>query len=123
MTIPNDHDDRNELDASLARALRAADEPPLLTQVAQSMAGRALAINILGAVFSFVFFGLSIVAAVRFFGAGETRGQILWATAFLFCSLAVAMLKMWFWMLLNRNAITREIKRLEVQVARLADRG
>ena len=30
-------------------------------------------------------------------------------------------MKVWFWMLLNRNAVIREVKRLELQVANQAD--
>jgi hypothetical protein len=32
------------------------------------------------------------------------------------------MLKVMYWMELNKNAVTREIKRLELQIARLANR-
>jgi hypothetical protein len=32
------------------------------------------------------------------------------------------MLKMYFWMEMNKNVVLREIKRLELQVARLASR-
>jgi hypothetical protein len=34
----------------------------------------------------------------------------------------VAMLKMYFWMEMNKNVTLREMKRLELQVARLASR-
>jgi hypothetical protein len=36
--------------------------------------------------------------------------------------LGVAMLKMYFWMEMNKNMLLREVKRLELQVARLASR-
>jgi hypothetical protein len=32
------------------------------------------------------------------------------------------MMKIWYWLELNKNAVTREIKRLELQVARLSAR-
>ena len=32
------------------------------------------------------------------------------------------MIKAWFWMQIHRNRVLREIKRLELQVARLAER-
>jgi len=31
-------------------------------------------------------------------------------------------MKTWWWMEVNKNAITREVKRLELQIARLAAR-
>ena len=36
--------------------------------------------------------------------------------------LAVAMLKMYFWMEMNKNVTLREVKRLELQIARLVSR-
>ena len=46
--------------------------------------------------------------------------SLLWSAGALLTMLAVAMLKMYFWMEMNRNATLREVKRLELQVARLA---
>jgi hypothetical protein len=34
----------------------------------------------------------------------------------------VAILKIWFWMEMHKNAVLREVKRLELQIARLAAR-
>jgi hypothetical protein len=36
--------------------------------------------------------------------------------------LAVAMLKMWFWMEMQRIAVTREVKRVELLTAKLLER-
>lgn len=41
----------------------------------------------------------------------------------LLAMIAVAMLKMHFWMEMNKNVTLREIKRLELQVARPATRA
>ena len=38
------------------------------------------------------------------------------------CFSAIAGMKVWYWLELNKNAVTREIKRLELQIARLASR-
>ena len=69
-----------------------------------------------------VFTGVMVIAAVRFFGADAVKGQILWATAFLASGMTVMMLKMWFWMIMNRNRIIREVKRLELRIAELTDK-
>ncbi len=73
-------------------------------------------------VYIFVFFGLTIMTAVQFFKVETTREMIAWAIGFVFCINAVAMLKMWYFMEMNKNAVTREVKRLELQIARLAKR-
>lgn len=116
----NHHD---ETDEAIRRAMRAAsgDEPPVIAQVIESFKGRMWWINLLSVPIMLAFMALGVVSAVRFFGASEARDLILWATLFLFSAFTVAMFKVWYWMLLNRNAITREMKRLEVQVARLGE--
>ncbi len=113
----------HEMDEAIHRALRSgAGEPPLLTQVAEAMSGRSWWLNLLALPGMLAMFGVAVFAVFRFFDASETRGMVMWATIFLFCMLSVGMLKMWYWMLMNRNAVTREVKRLEMQVARLAER-
>ena len=42
--------------------------------------------------------------------------------SFGFSMAAVSMLKLWAWMEIEKNCTVREIKRLELQVARLAQR-
>lgn len=116
----NHHD---ETDEAIRRAMRSAqrDEPPMVAQVIESFRGRMWWVNVLSIPMMLAFMILGIVSAVRFFGASEVRDLILWATLFLFSAFTVAMFKVWYWMLLNRNAVTREVKRLEVQVASLRE--
>ncbi len=120
----------NAFDDTVREALRAEDddllkdfsEPNMLNQALSTLRRGTRWINALGMVFTFVFFGLQIWCAVRFFNATEVQHMIAWATGFLFCALAVAMLKMWFWMQMDKYVVLREIKRLELQVAKLAAR-
>jgi uncharacterized membrane protein YciS (DUF1049 family) len=63
-----------------------------------------------------------MLAAIRFFNAETTRDIVVWALAVAVCLSAVWMMKIWYWLELNKNAVTREIKRLELQVARLSAR-
>jgi hypothetical protein len=62
---------------------------------------------------------ISTVSAFMFFGAETTQAQIGWATVFLTGFVGFAMWWIWYWMLLNRNASIREIKRLELQLAQM----
>ncbi|MCW5766632.1 MAG: hypothetical protein KIT68_11730 [Phycisphaeraceae bacterium] len=48
--------------------------------------------------------------------------MIMYACVFRFTGMAIAMLKLWYLMKVNRNTHTREIKRVELQLARLAER-
>ena len=76
----------------------------------------------MGIFWSIVFMVLAVISAMRFFNATETRDMLLWAGACIICLSGVSMMKVWYWMELNKNSITREIKRLELQVLRLAQR-
>lgn len=124
MNVNSGNMSEREMDEAIHRAMRSgATEPPLLTQVAEAMAGRSWWLNLLAVPLMFAFFGVCVWSAVRFFGETQTREQIMWAVVFLFSTQSIAMLKLWYWMLMNRNAVTREVKRLELQVARLVERG
>ena len=69
-----------------------------------------------------VIFVLAVYSGFRFFQADETKMQLAWGIGCAVAMMAVSSLKTWYWMELNKNAITREIKRLELQVAHLGRR-
>jgi hypothetical protein len=67
-----------------------------------------------------VFFGLFIYCLVQFFNAEVTFDIIKWATGSVVFLLGVSMLKIFAWMQMDKNAIIREIKRLELQILSLS---
>lgn len=73
-------------------------------------------------VYTLVFFGLAIWCAVRFFASTETKPMLAWGFGFGACTLFVGMLKMWFWLEMQRIAVTREVKRVELLTAKLLER-
>lgn len=95
-------------------------EQTIFQMLFETFRGQQRYVNILGAIFQLIFMALTVWAAMRFFDASQAREQILFSTLFI-TSFGVTMsFKIWFWMVMNRNALSREIKRLELQVARLA---
>lgn len=68
-------------------------------------------------VFTFVMLGVAVFCAIRFFAGEGTKELIGWAAGFLVCMIAVSMVKLWFWMEMQRVAVTREVKRVELLVA------
>ena len=121
----------NELDKKIQEALRAedaelfkdfAEEPSVFEMLMETCRGRHRWLNILGAFWTLVFLVLGIIAAVKFFSAEGTRDIVMWAAACIVCVSAVSMLKIWYFLEMNKNSVTREIKRLELQIARLAAR-
>ena len=65
---------------------------------------------------------VAVVAAVQFFQVETVNEMIAWACAFMFCWIAIGMMKVWYWMELSKNTVIREVKRLELQIAWLANR-
>ncbi|WP_347921698.1 DUF6768 family protein [Pontimicrobium sp. SW4] len=68
-------------------------------------------------VFVFIVF---VYCMIQFFNTDVTNELIKWALIGTFCMLIVSMLKMFVWMQMDKNAIIREIKRLELQISSLA---
>lgn len=67
-----------------------------------------------------VFFGFFVYCAVEFFNTENTNEMITWGVGGLVFLFGVSMLKVFAWMQMDKNAILREIKRLELQVSSLA---
>ncbi len=58
----------------------------------------------------------------RFFIAVELQDQVFWGVCFVASLSMQGFVKQWLFMESNRNSIMREIKRVEIAVARLADK-
>ncbi len=121
----------NVLDDKIREALQQEDaelfeevggEPSIFEMLMETCRGRHRWLNMLGAFWTLVFLVLGVVAAVKFFSAEGTRDIVMWAAACIVCVSAVSMLKIWYFLEMHKNALTREIKRLELQIARLAGR-
>lgn len=121
----------NELDRKIREALQKEDaelyedfavEPSIFEIVMETFRGKQRWMGFLFMFWTTVFLVLTVLSAIRFFRAEETREMLIWATASVLFILGISMMKIWFWMEMNKNSITREIKRLELQIARLASR-
>lgn len=99
-----------------------ADEPDLFEQVIETFRGRNRFVVLLFMAAGTVFMVLGVLCVVRMFGAEEVRTMLAWGFGAYMCFSAILGMKIWYWMELQKNAITREIKRLELQVTRLIDR-
>ncbi|TDI80769.1 MAG: hypothetical protein E2O83_02255 [Bacteroidetes bacterium] len=82
--------------------------------------GRNRWIIILINVILLIFFGLFIYCLIQFLNAEATNDLILWAASGFASFAIVGFLKLFTWMQMDKNAILREIKRLELQVSSLA---
>ena len=120
-----------EIDESIRAALAAEDrelfgeysgEQSLWEMIADSFRGRQRWLMVFLNMNIFIFIGLAILSGLQFFGAETTRAMIAWSTCFVVCCVGTMVMKLWWWTRTDKNALSREIKRLELQIARLAAR-
>ncbi|TYA71669.1 DUF6768 family protein [Seonamhaeicola marinus] len=67
-------------------------------------------------------FGLLIYCIIQTFDVEDTNDLIIWVGACIFCFITMSMIKIYVWMQIHRNALTREIKRLELQISSLSSK-
>ena len=118
-----------DIDDKIREALRKEDaellehysgEVSLHEMLIETFRGRRRWVNVLAFGGSCAIFVLLFVIAYQFFQAESTKAMIAWATGFLWGVMWIVMLKIWFYVEVNKNSITREIKRLELQLANLS---
>lgn len=103
-------------------SLRSAGDEGMIQQVAATFRSRMRLWILITWVATLFWVCVAVWAATAFFRSQDTRDWIMYACIFLFAGMATAMLKLWYLMEMNRNTHTREIKRVEMQLARLAER-
>ena len=74
-------------------------------------------------IMTLVFFGLFIYSVIQFFKVENTKELLMWGIGSLMFLSGMSMLKMFAWMQMDKNAILREVKRLELQVLSLASKS
>lgn len=103
-------------------SLRSAGDEGMIQQLTATFRSRMRRWILITWVAVLFWVAVAVWAATAFFRSQDTRDWIMYACIFLFAGMAIAMLKMWYLMEMNRNTHTREIKRVEMQLARLAEK-
>jgi len=68
-----------------------------------------------------VLVGLTVWCGYEFFTAASLDDRVFWGVLALVGFHAVSMFKLWFFMEMNRHSVTREVKRVEIALARLGE--
>ena len=71
------------------------------------------------ALFGAAFVAIGGYAAWRLLHATDVREMLGWSLLATFVMLSLALVKLWFWLEMQRNAVVREVRRLELQIASL----
>jgi hypothetical protein len=67
-----------------------------------------------------IIFGILIYCLIQFFNVTDTNELIKWGLGIIICLIFNTMIKLYAWMQMDKNAILREMKRLELQVSSLS---
>ncbi|MEM6524655.1 MAG: DUF6768 family protein [Bacteroidota bacterium] len=82
--------------------------------------GKDLWLKIIIALLTFAFFTGFIYCAIQFFNTSVTTEMIKWmGIGFSFFAMSMS-LKLWQWMQMDKNAILRELRRIELQLSIVA---
>jgi len=81
--------------------------------------GKDAWVSVMSIIFGTILNLLFFYAGWKFFTAVDVNSKLLWGGGAWFLATMVAFMKVWFWMRMESNRVIRELKRLELQVARL----
>ncbi len=95
------------------------DERSLFGMLSRVFTGNLRRWATFGMLLTLIFTGLTFWTGYEFFTAADLEARVFWGVLVLAAFHAVSMFKMWFFMEMNRHSTLREIKRVEVEVARL----
>jgi len=111
---------RDALEETGIESPEFGDDDTLRSMISDAYAGKLRWIFVLATFWQLVFVAGFVYAGIEFFSIASSEEPLFWATIFLMTGMGVSMMKMMHWMLINRNRLLRETKRLELQVARMA---
>ena len=96
------------------------EELGLFELIAESFRGKMKAVVIPVFVFMLAFAAILVYSAVNFFSVEDIGTKLHWMAIGLTALIVFGLLRLWYWMELNRLSINREIKRMELQISLLS---
>jgi len=113
------HESFSDEDRKMLQSI--SQDPSVFEMIGDSFRGRNRWITVYATVWIIAFLVGAIWCGFRL-ADPETESVkeiVSWAAGLVGCVMVVGLLKIWFWLDMHRNALTREIKRLELAVASL----
>lgn len=118
----------SKLDREIREALLAGEpdeirelgeEQGVFEMMGDVFRGRRRWLTILAYIYTLVFMVVGVYGVFQLIEIVDLQGLAIWGFVVFFSFQAVAMLKMWFWMEMERNTLSREILRLELRIVEL----
>jgi hypothetical protein len=120
-----------DLDKRIAEVLQAEDreildrygEEGVFAQVGGLFRGKLAWTSVVTVVAQMAMFAIAIYAGAKFLAATDGQLMARWAALAALAAAGTLIVKTWFWMQMQTNRVLREVKRLELQIARMEARG
>ena len=128
---PNTPDESDNVDSIIRDALNQknaedilnySSDPSIFQMLGATFQGRLRWVSIMSIVVILIFLGLGIYSSIQFLAAEETKEALVWGAGAMFCVMTISMIKIWCWLEMGRRSVSREIKRLELRIAALAEK-
>ena len=109
----------DKTEAMIDEIYDTSKEDTLLSMVGELYGRRMLPNMLFHFVYSSVFIIGAVYCGVKFFDAQQVQFQLMYAAIFICCVHVVFLRKAIYWQMLQKNSISREVKRLEVRIVEL----
>lgn len=118
-------DENEEIDQMIKSALSRDEavfydnlkEQNLLEMVGGLFKGKLRWVHMMNILVTSLFVATAIYCLINFMRVEDTNELIRWGVGLIACMMATSMLKLWNWNQMNKNALLREIKRLQLLLA------
>ncbi|WP_420574318.1 DUF6768 family protein [Kordia sp.] len=105
-----------------AKFYEELDEQGLLGSIGSIFKGKLGWLAVIMNIVNLGVFGFMIYCFIQFFNVTETNELIQWGLGIVICAMFMSMIKLYAWMQMDKRAILREMKRLELQVSSLSSK-
>ena len=121
----------DDLDRRIEEALSEDDraafdklgEQGLFGQLFGVYGGKLGGIAIFATIITFALFLAAVYSGWQFYHAATGLEAARWGACAVLLMVMVGFLKIWFWLRMESNRVLREVKRVELQLARLHDKA
>lgn len=114
---------RDALAEEEAQFYDSLDEQNLPEMVGGLFYGKMKWLVILTMIIQVIMFGLAVYCIIQFFQHDDIKSMIRWGAGGFFFLISTSFIKLYHWLQMHRNAMLREMKRLELQVTILAGKS
>jgi hypothetical protein len=113
---------RDALAAEDAEVVEGLEDQSAVELLVEVFRGRHRLFAAVGVVVNIALFVVGVGAAIAFANAEDVRTMLLYAGASALSFAGVLAIKIWYWLEMTRLAVTREVKRVELQIVQLSRR-